>query len=105
MKLLAFTSLINLSSVFCYAENKDLSNRKGAAFVQKLDMATSEIIGHEDDVSVLIDCSAIELPKNTLFYGGRTDFGRVVNINSMEFLGLESAFKGKIDIQYQIDRK
>lgn len=94
---------VSVLSVFCYSDNKDNLSKEQSAFIQKLDMAQSEIIGHQDNVSIIIDCSSLNLPKNTFFYGFSTDFGREVNMESLELLGIESAFKSNIQMKLSID--
>lgn len=93
---------VNVLSVFCYSDDRDNTSKETSAFVQRLDLAQSEIIGHQDDVSIIIDCSNMDLEKNTFFYGFATDFGRTVNMESLELLGLESAFKSNIQMKLDI---
>lgn len=94
---------VSVLSVFCYSDNRDNLNKEKSAFVQKLNMAQSEIIGHQDNVGMIIDCSGLDLPKNTFFYGFSTDFGRIVSMESLELLGLESAFKSNIQMKLSIN--
>ncbi len=100
-KMEKYEESVSLLSIFCYSEDKTITDRT-AAFVQKLNMAQSEIIGHQKNVSILIDCSSMDLPQNTFFYGFSTDFGQIVSMDSLELLGIERAFKGNIQMRFDI---
>lgn len=90
---------VDVLSIHCYAEP---SSKDSSAYVQRLDLAQSEIIAHENDVGMIIDCSNMVLPPNTFFYGFSSDFGREVNLESLELLGLEQAFNGRVALQFDI---
>jgi hypothetical protein len=94
---------VSVSSVLCYSGDKSNTSKETSTFVQKLDLAQSEIIGHQDSVSIIMDCSNMDLPQNTFFYGFATDFGRIVNIESLELVGIESAFKSNIQMKFDIE--
>lgn len=93
---------VSVLSVFCYAKDKSNTSKEDSVFVQKLGMAQSEIIGHQDDVSIIIDCSSMNLPINTFLSGFSTDFGRIINMEALELVGLEAAFKGRIQMKFDI---
>lgn len=101
-RLEKYEESVDVLSVHCYSATK-LHSDKETAFVQRLDLASSEIIGHQDDVSIIIDCSNLDLAENTFFYGFSTDFSRVVNMESLELLGIESAFKSKVQMKISVD--
>jgi len=96
-----YDKILNLASIYCYAESKE-SNKKSAAYIQKFSFADSEIIGHDNCVSLIIDFSQIEYPPNTLLLNFGTDFGKIMTMNSLETLGLEQVFKNKFQIKVEV---
>lgn len=93
---------VSVLSVFCYSKDKSNTSKKDSVFIQKLNMAQSEIIGHQDDVSLIIDCSSMDLPVNTFLSGFSTDFGRIINMEALELVGIDAAFKGRIQMKFDI---
>jgi hypothetical protein len=75
------------------------------AFVQKIALAESEIVSHEDKMNIIIDLSSLTLPKNTIFHGFQTDFGKGVWMEKLETVGLQNILKGNMDINFSIKVK
>ena len=96
---------LDLMSVHCYGEVLNEPNAVSDAFVQKFDFAGTQVIGHVGNVRLIVDCSSIKIPSSSLFVGFEVGFGKVVHMDALEVVGVEYAFKGNMDISFDVRLK
>ena len=94
------TREVLLSSVVAYADPTD-TDLLPQAMVGSFDLGASEIVDASDTVSIVADLSQIEIPANCLFHGIFYDFGRVVEMRGMHFVGCHDAMRLQNTIQFR----
>jgi hypothetical protein len=93
---------VSLATLVAYADPLD-SNHGTKALVGSLDLASSEIVEASDNVSLVVDLSRIEIPANCLFHIIHYDFGRIVEIRGVKFIGLQDAMAFQNTIQFRFE--
>jgi hypothetical protein len=91
--------VVNLVSVVVYADPLDVDNVAQAA-VGELELGGSEIVEASDHVTVVVDLTHVNIPENCLFHTILFDFGRVVEIRGIRFVGQHDAMSFQNSIRF-----
>lgn len=75
-----------------------------AAYIEKYYSGEFEIIqAANESVSAIVDLSQVAIPENAIFYTSTFDFGRVVTLRNVQFIGLHNALRMKNKISFRFD--
>jgi hypothetical protein len=96
------TREVRLASVVVYSNPFDGNDISHAAVAQ-FDLGESEIIEASDQLSVVVDLSQVDIPEYCLFHKTLFDFGRVVEMTGVQFIGVQEAmiFQNSISFQFR----
>ena len=92
---------VRLSSLVVYAD--PIADNRVQAVVGLLELGTSEIVEASDRVVMVVDLSQISIPPNQLFHNILYDFGRIVELRGVKFIGLPDTmiFQGTISFRFE----
>jgi len=93
---------LDLVSVVAYADPLTLVDQP-LATVGKFNLSSFEIVEASDYVTIVVDLTGLDVPSNSLFSTILFDFGRIVEVRGVRFIGQKDAmlFNKMISFRFQ----